>query len=231
MNILDVGAMYGYPCANIFGEENPTVLEVNSKKPFDPKLLDRLDLIIFGGGQDVCPALYGHRNVASHCSDKPSDRDLWEQDLFKLNAERNYPVPMLGICRGAQFLCVMNGGWLIQDVDNHAGHNHEIHLTMWAKEDGHSIVGNSYHHQMMVPGRKGTLLGFTTDITKHYLFDTEKVGDGFNHGFNPEANPEIVFYSGTNSLCFQPHPEYLHSNAPLSNLTRKYTKRLLGVGK
>src|SRR3546814_14796091 len=70
-------------------------------------------------------------------------------ELFKTCYENG--IPMLGVCRGAQFLNVMPGGKLYQDVDNHVG-DHPIY-----DPQNKRVIPNvsSIHHQMCIETRKG----------------------------------------------------------------------------
>lgn len=98
------------------------------------------DLVIFTGGSDVTPSLYGEQNVASNCDWL---RDVREQEIFHYC--RDHHIPMFGICRGSQFLHVMMGGKLWQDVDNHC----DIHNVV--DMDTGKLVRDtiSTHHQMV----------------------------------------------------------------------------------
>lgn len=50
--------------------------------------------------------------------------------LVLYNNAKRLQIPMVGICRGAQFLNVMAGGKMIQHVEGHAIHGtHEIVVT------------------------------------------------------------------------------------------------------
>jgi len=138
-------------------------------------------LFCFSGGDDVSPTLYGEVNTASHNSEK---RDLHCVFLY-LYAIRNN-IPCVGICRGGQFLNVMNGGKMIQHYDGH-GVGHKMFLP----KRGKAIHVSSGHHQVMVPGPDSDVLGFT-------LFDSNAV--------------EAVVYYNTNSLCYQSHPEWVAFN-------------------
>ena len=96
-------------------------------------------LVVFTGGEDVYPELYGEEiGFRTYCS--PS-RDEYEVKMFEFAKKHN--IPCAGICRGSQFLCVMAGGKLAQDITGHAGWDHEI-----ATKDGRKLTCNSSHHQM-----------------------------------------------------------------------------------
>lgn len=230
MRILDVGKMFDFPCAEpLFDPWKPEVVTFERDCKVKQDDLKNIDLIIFGGGQDVCPALYDHKNVASHCGEQPSARDLWERDLFELNYSTKHVVPMLGICRGAQFLCAMTGGYLIQHVDNHAGVEHIIKLCDGTDNDK-EIVGNSYHHQMMIPVINSCILGYTKNRSKDWYYDTISAQkyNRLTH-FNPAINAEIVLFNA-NAIGFQPHPEYLNPMEPFAVKTRKYVNRFFKIG-
>jgi len=66
--------------------------------------------VVFTGGADVSPFMYGEKKLSVTCNDEHRD----EQE--KLFFERYTKVPKVGICRGGQFLNVMNGGKMWQHV-------------------------------------------------------------------------------------------------------------------
>jgi len=159
------------------------------------------DFVVFPGGADVTPFLYGERKHAkTYCN---LERDLKEVKLF-----RSLPnaMPKVGICRGAQFLNVMSGGSLWQHVDNHAVPKGHLVKDMYAKNSFFHVT--STHHQMMIPGPEAAILAAASCAEyKH--------GDGRMCHLPPNTNdfddPEVVYYAGTNSICYQPHPEYAGS--------------------
>lgn len=178
--------------------------------------IDQADLVQFTGGEDVSPFLYGHPVHPTTYSDPR--RDLVESGYFAW-AQR-LGTPMAGICRGGQFLNVMNGGAMYQDVDNHGIHGtHECFDLITDKT--HLVT--STHHQMMRPGLAGNVIAAGAKATNVITYDGEKF---INIGDMPSN--EVVYYPTTNSLCFQPHPEF-----PGADSTRDYyfelLKRYLGV--
>ncbi len=74
-------------------------------------ILDQVDAILFSGGNDLDPALYGQ---TWHPMAKPVDpnRQRWELALIEAADARRMPI--LGICLGCQLLNVHRGGSLIQ---------------------------------------------------------------------------------------------------------------------
>jgi len=135
--------------------------------PDDPDvdILDRIDGIVFAGGSDVDPSLYGeHPHPTTHV--KP-ERDEAEMLLLRAALERD--LPMLGVCRGLQLMVVAYGGRLYQhlpEVLGHTGHRptsgpkfgeHPVRLvagTLCHKILGDEVLVNSSHHQGIAdPGR------------------------------------------------------------------------------
>jgi putative glutamine amidotransferase len=128
--------------------------------PDDPDVdaLDGLDGIIFTGGSDVDPALYGEQ---PHPTVKVRpQRDTAE--LLLMRAALQVDLPLLGICRGMQLLCVAYGGSLHQHLPDVFGHDrhrpaegakfgeHAVRIAPGTL--GHAILGdvvmvNSFHHQ------------------------------------------------------------------------------------
>jgi gamma-glutamyl-gamma-aminobutyrate hydrolase PuuD len=180
----------------------------------DDEVLDvpgAVALAVFTGGEDVDPSLYGkskHRSTHSNIH-----RDNYEKEIFNLLREQN--VPMAGICRGAQFLCVMAGGQLIQDVTGHAGYTHPLMVSM---PDGNvkKVAVNSAHHQMQNPfvldDDDYELVGWCEDPrSKHYVYDADTVVKVAEADDNIKLEPDIVFYPKINALGAQYHPEWLGS--------------------
>ena len=102
----------------------------------------KASLIVFSGGVDVNPKLYGEERD-SFTSSPNTARDANCVQLWKF-AKKN-GVPVVGICRGAQFLSVMLGGKLIQHIPGHSA----VTFHDARKQDGppESWGINSYHHQ------------------------------------------------------------------------------------
>jgi putative glutamine amidotransferase len=85
----------------------PLLLPPGEDRPED--LLDGLDGVVFGGGGDLDPALFGGRpHAAVYGVDR--ERDLFELALMRAALDRR--LPLLAICRGLQLLNVVRGGTL-----------------------------------------------------------------------------------------------------------------------
>jgi Peptidase C26 len=166
----------------------------------------RADVIIFPGGADINPTLYGDVRHPTTGGDERRDKmffDLWSS-VAGLKSLK------VGICGGGQFLNVMYGGRMYQDVDNHAIHgSHEIfyrtHKDGLPIEDHTSYTVTSTHHQMMIPGKDAEVWGYTQRSTyRDCGHDRRRPSDFGTDG----PDMEIIFYPKYRTLCFQPHPEY-----------------------
>lgn len=153
------------------------------------------DIICFTGGEDVDPEYYGERPLPGTYFN--TARDEWEESIFDNNKDKFF----VGICRGGQFLNVLSGGKMYQDVDNHLG-NHKIYTP-----EGKEICEvTSTHHQMMIPHPRARILAIAHESQERARQRGVFVGD--------HDDTEIIFYSEIKdspaALCFQPHPEYKH---------------------
>ena len=160
----------------------------------------KADLICFTGGADVDPSFYGEEKHPRTYSNK--DRDLKCFEMYGYAIMNG--VPMCGICRGSQFLCVANGGRLWQHVDHHAvGRGHEA-----TTDDGRVISVTSTHHQMMRPeGVRGQdyelVLTARESVHKEFMQDGKVVST-----LATLPDVEGVIWPNTRSFGFQPHPEF-----------------------
>lgn len=154
----------------------------------------KADLICFTGGADVGPWMYDHPQHKTTYDDHR--RDVFESTIFEDAKKRG--IPMVGICRGGQFLNVMSGGEMYQDVTGHTrAHSITDILT------GEVVYVSSTHHQMMKPSPEAVLVAYSTlggdrEWWDGQVFAREK----------SEQDVEVVFYPGSKCLCFQPHPEF-----------------------
>lgn len=154
------------------------------------------DLVVFTGGEDVDPDFYGHpKHPYTGCN---TIRDRFERVEF--NEASKLKKPMIGICRGAQFLCVMNGGLLIQHQQN-TQYLHDINVG-----DEKTVEITSMHHQSAfpfnLPKESYKILGWTENLSKFHE-------DGNRDEMNPPVECEIVYYPKERCLGIQGHPEML----------------------
>ena len=156
--------------------------------------IEEADMVVFTGGDDVNPSLYGELPHSTTAFSATRDKI----DLEAYNKCVSLGVPMFGVCRGAQFLHVMNGGKLFQHVDNHYG-DHLMHCT----KDHEDIMVSSVHHQMCQKNISGGMevLGDSNVARNRWTSpDTNRSGVMFD--------VEAYFYRDTCCFGVQGHPEY-----------------------
>lgn len=171
---------------------------------------EEADIALFTGGEDVSPILYDAKNHPFTFSNITRDRA--EMMLFNTFLSRS--IPMVGICRGGQFLNVMSGGAMYQDVTAH-GRGHEITDL----QTGEVVYVSSTHHQMIKPSEKGLVVAVSSHTS-----DREWYEGGIFKRDTSNTGIEVVYYEHANSLCFQPHPEF---NAPEYVGMKRYFKSLV----
>lgn len=91
----------------------PMVFPVTGDPEIVDQLTDTVDGVIFSGGFDVHPSIYGEE-VAPYCRKISPERDEFENLLIKSVREKK--IPSIGICRGIQVMNAMLGGTLYQDI-------------------------------------------------------------------------------------------------------------------
>ncbi len=176
------------------------------------------DLICFTGGPDVHPQIYGEEK--SLRTNAHMGRDLAEKEIFE--EARAKHLPMVGICRGGQFLNVMCGGKLWQHVDGHAGGVHK----MYDQITGEELMVSSTHHQMMIPTEEATIIALADESSeKMRMLGT--VGD--IHPSKSMSDVEVVSYPNYNVLCYQPHPEIGVESNRCETYFAELIERELGV--
>lgn len=172
--------------------------------------LEPVDLVVFTGGEDVTPGLYGAQ--AHPTTHNSVERDIFEKSVFDTCIRHN--IPMVGICRGGQFLNVMSGGAMYQHVQGHTRSHSITDATT-----GEVVYVSSTHHQMMKPSSKGILVASSTIGGEREWFE----GDVFMRDVSNQ-DIEVVYYEDTKCLCFQPHPEF---TGPEYEGMKMYFKSLL----
>ena len=105
--------LYAEAIARHGGE--PVVLDATSTAAVRATAFAAMDGLLLTGGADVDPVRYG-REVAGSVDVEP-DRDDLEADAWRVSHERD--VPVLGICRGFQYLNVLSGETLVQHLNGH----------------------------------------------------------------------------------------------------------------
>ncbi len=139
----------------------PIMLPLTGDKDVIRQLANMCQGFLFTGGHDVSPSVY-HENVRFPNVSPCPARDKMENDI--LNIAISEDIPVLGICRGIQFINAALGGTLYQDlpsehpssIDHHQSPPydvpvHEVEIIkdspLYDIVQADIISVNSYHHQ------------------------------------------------------------------------------------
>jgi putative glutamine amidotransferase len=82
--------------------------------------LDVLDGLVFSGGIDIDPSVYGAKR---HAATDPAQVHRDEAELAMLARALERDLPVLAVCRGVQLLNVQHGGDLVQHLPEQLGHD------------------------------------------------------------------------------------------------------------
>ena len=128
--------------------------------------LDALDGIVFSGGADLDPALYGASPHAA--TDTPRiDRDAGELALLRGALERD--LPTLAVCRGSQLLNVARGGDIVQHLPEVVGDEKHKHLPGTFSDHGVEVGAGT---------RLSALVGERAPVKSHHHQGFGRVGGG-----------------------------------------------------
>jgi putative glutamine amidotransferase len=136
--------------------------------------LDALDGVIFSGGADLDPELYG-QEPHPETTGVQGERDRAELALLQAALARDMPV--LAVCRGSQVLNVALGGDLVQ------------HLPEVVGDEKHKHTPGEYadHDVDVAPGtRLGSLIGNRAPVKSHHHQGFGRLGDGLRESARAE---------------------------------------------
>lgn len=150
------------------------------------EVLDRIDGLLLTGGADVDSRRYGQEPHPT--ADEPRfERDASEIALYAGAMARGLPV--LGICRGLQVMCVAEGGSLHQHLFDVVGDWRHREVPGTFVEHGAvfaagsrvarilgttSMTVNSSHHQAVADSGRLTVTGWADDGTVEVCEDPDR---------------------------------------------------------
>ncbi len=202
---MDVYGPY-YECYDLIRRNGGIALTAgyveNDEQAMDA--MSRADGLFLIGGEDINPALYGEEKM-DVCGGISEDRDLSEMALVKAALAQKKPI--IGVCRGCQFLNVALGGTLWQDIPSQLGsevnHNdrgeggymidYAHNVTVVEGSPLHQLLGetqfkvNTGHHQAIKDLAEGAVV-------------QAKADDGIIESFYYDKDGQYV-------VCYQWHPE------------------------
>ena len=136
--------------------------------------LDRLDGLLFSGGSDLDPELYGQEAHPETNGIVP-ERDRAEIALLRAALERD--IPILAVCRGSQVLNVALGGDLVQHLPEIVGdEKHKQTPGEFADHDVDLVTGT----------RVQEILGDHAPVKSHHHQGYGKIGDGLREAARAE---------------------------------------------
>lgn len=172
-------------------------------------------MVLLTGGADVSPELYNDTSPERFCSCDPM-RDALELQIA--NAAYENGIIMAGICRGAQFLNVFSGGRMMHHIDNHGG----VHHLMTVSVLDIDIMINSLHHQMIIPGDEGHIVGWSTkNRSKEYYGKEDKLETW------EDEESEVIVIPKFKSFGVQYHPEMMPKDSQGYNFFYNMVKNAL----
>lgn len=139
----------------------PVIFPLTASEDDICRLAEMCDGFLLTGGHDVSPKIYGEKplnELVSCCEERDKTESVILEKAIKDDK------PLLGICRGIQFINAKLGGTLYQDIPSqcpsgiehhqHAPYDipcHEVEIVenspMYNCLGAESILVNSYHHQ------------------------------------------------------------------------------------
>ncbi len=140
-----------------------------------------VDGLVFSGGSDLDPALYGD-DPHPETNGIVRERDEFELDLMREALERD--VPVLAICRGSQVLNVALGGGIEQHVPDRVGSDlHKETPGVFAEHDVEVVSGT----------KLGSLLGDRHDVKSHHHQGFGTLGSGLREAARaPDGTVEAL---------------------------------------
>lgn len=159
-----------------------------------------IDALVIWGGEDISPCIYNSAvSKRTYAPAVPSRRDRIEMDACQAAIDRG--IPLIGVCRGAQLVCALAGGRLIQHVNGHGG-GHMMDTT-----EGTKVRTTSVHHQMMYPfDVEHELLAWAApNRSDVYIIGNDET----DPEMEGKVEPEVVWFPKIKALAIQGHPEFV----------------------
>lgn len=181
----------------------PLVLPYTLEDSVIKEYVNRMDGILFTGGEDVSPSYYGQaiKRGFGGCS---SNRDAFEWKLLTEAMAQGKPI--MGICRGMQLINIFYGGTLFQDLNQMAFTSLEhscIKLPKHVATHEVEVYVNTHLYEMVQNGRLqvNSKHHQSVDRLGDGLIVSSKALDGVIEGIEDPNRPFVV--------ALQWHPEMM----------------------
>lgn len=184
----------------------PFLLPYRTDLSLVPLYVDAIDGILFSGGNDLDPTLYGE---TVHPEAVPIDPDRQRFEMALLTEVERRRMPALGICLGSQLMNVHRGGSLVQFLPEMNRDPALEHRKVDGVSPGHGVRLNAESWVARAIGK------ISLDANSSHKQAVKQVGRGLRIiGTAPDGvvegveDPTFPFYLGV-----QWHPERLHNEA------------------
>ncbi len=161
--------------------------------------VDLFDALIIPGGPDADPTFFGEE-PSLHIGSTNYKRDVFEAEMFKAFYKAGKPI--FGICRGCQFINILLGGNVYQDL---ATENKDAYIR-------HSQGANACYPTHHVTVDKDSLLygslGETAYVNSRHHQGIKKLGEGLKvTATAPDGVVEAIESADGQIVAVQWHPE------------------------
>lgn len=137
---------------------------------------DAADIVQFNCGDDLSPELYGQANTGKSWNNY--QLDLTEIGYWTRAISSGKKC--VGICRGAQLINVLNGGSMVQHIEDGR------HMGPHKLENGLEVYSD--HHQLIVPSGTADVMDRSEHGDPEVLcFETDRLVNQLGFQFRPEA--------------------------------------------
>lgn len=151
--------------------------------------IENADVIVFSGGEDINPKIYGKQNTHSYITQFSIARDIFEMKVLENAIKLSKKI--LGVCRGHQLINAFLGGNLIQEISLIGSHGspHKLEGSEGVIKHFFKSV-NSMHHQGVL--KEGA--GLTP--TSHYkgVIESTESENIITVQFHPEVMKDTGFF-------------------------------------
>lgn len=198
----------------------------------DKKLVDNIqdaDVVVFTGGQDINPSIYG-------CEKHDTTYYTKSRDDFELAAYAQVRPDQVcyGACRGAQLGAALNGCILVQDVENHwCSGTHEISRFFGEDDLPQELRVPSLHHQMVYPydlPKSDYTLLYVSKHNRSSYYHGDKITEDKVRNIKEYGEPEVMIFHRPGKPVFfgvQGHPEMLSSDHPTNIIFNNILNKLI----
>lgn len=218
-------------------EKNYKVYVVGSSTGYarwiEGELVDNMneaDIVLLTGGEDISPSIY-NEPIARPSSIYLRDGELLSgrdaREIAAVKQARELHKPIWGTCRGAQMLCALAGGKLVQDMQ-HWG----THKLFFNDSKNSCCSSNSLHHQLQYPytidKRDYSILAYSEGLSPYYhgtAFEDMEMPELSDKGAIKE--PEFIYYNKLKGLGIQGHPEMMDNSSTMVKACRAYLDLLI----